>query len=134
MADQEKRTLSDKFMLRLPDGMRDRIKSAAEKRHRSMNSEILAALEDWLDRMEYDEYMLKVYEETDPPEAPKPGDIVDGRTFTSEEDQSDNHFDIIRSPEDIEREIRRISEETERRVRAAMLKMLNMPGNKSPHE
>lgn len=38
--------LSDKFMLRLPDGMRDRIREAAEKNNRSMNSEIVSRLED----------------------------------------------------------------------------------------
>ena len=36
---------SDQFMLRLPDGMRDRIKTAAEKSGRSMNAEIIHALE-----------------------------------------------------------------------------------------
>lgn len=35
----------DKFVLRLPDGMRDRIKSAAEAANRSMNAEIVARLE-----------------------------------------------------------------------------------------
>ncbi|WP_108887713.1 Arc family DNA-binding protein [Pseudoprimorskyibacter insulae] len=34
----------DKFILRMPDGMRDRIKSVAEKNNRSMNSEILSTL------------------------------------------------------------------------------------------
>lgn len=34
----------DKFVLRLPDGMRDRIKRAAEKHNRSMNAEIVATL------------------------------------------------------------------------------------------
>lgn len=34
----------DKYVLRLPDGMRDRIKRAAEKNKRSMNAEIIAAL------------------------------------------------------------------------------------------
>ncbi len=37
---------SDKFMLRLPDGMRDRIKAAADRNGRSMNSEIVATLEE----------------------------------------------------------------------------------------
>ena len=46
MADEEKRTLSDKFMLRLPDGMRDRIKLAADANNRSMNAEIVALLEE----------------------------------------------------------------------------------------
>ena len=35
---------SDKFMLRLPDGMRDRIKAAADANNRSMNAEIVATL------------------------------------------------------------------------------------------
>lgn len=35
----------DKFIVRLPDGMRDRIKAAADANNRSMNSEIVATLE-----------------------------------------------------------------------------------------
>lgn len=37
---------SDKFMLRLPDGMRERIKAAADASGRSMNAEIVATLEE----------------------------------------------------------------------------------------
>jgi hypothetical protein len=36
---------SDQAMIRLPDGMRDRIKAAAEKNNRSMNAEIVSALD-----------------------------------------------------------------------------------------
>lgn len=36
----------DKFIVRLPYGMRDRIKAAAEANRRSMNAEVVAALED----------------------------------------------------------------------------------------
>ncbi|MDW9444812.1 Arc family DNA-binding protein [Sinorhizobium meliloti] len=36
---------SDKFMLRLPDGMRDRIKRHAEANKRSMNAEIISLLD-----------------------------------------------------------------------------------------
>ncbi|GGO55192.1 Arc-like DNA binding domain-containing protein [Roseovarius pacificus] len=36
----------DQFVVRLPDGMRDRIKAAAEKNGRSMNSEIVSTLEE----------------------------------------------------------------------------------------
>jgi hypothetical protein len=36
---------SDQFALRLPDGLRDRIKAAAERAGRSMNAEIVRALE-----------------------------------------------------------------------------------------
>lgn len=40
---------SDKFMLRFPDGMRDRIREAAEGNKRSMNAEIVARLEQTFD-------------------------------------------------------------------------------------
>ncbi|KFI27736.1 DNA-binding protein [Haematobacter massiliensis] len=36
---------SDKFMMRLPDGWRDAIKAEAKKHHRTMNAEIIAAIE-----------------------------------------------------------------------------------------
>ena len=36
---------ADKFVVRLPDGMRDRIAEVARDQHRSMNSEIIARLE-----------------------------------------------------------------------------------------
>lgn len=42
---EENRSLNDKFMLRMPDGMRERIKTAATTTGRSMNSEILSVLE-----------------------------------------------------------------------------------------
>jgi len=35
----------DQFPVRLPDGWRDVIKSEAKKAHRSMNAEIVAAIE-----------------------------------------------------------------------------------------
>ncbi|MBA6418948.1 Arc family DNA-binding protein [Pseudomonas neustonica] len=36
---------ADKFVVRLPEGMRDRIADVAKQHHRSMNSEIIARLE-----------------------------------------------------------------------------------------
>ena len=36
---------ADKFVVRLPQGMRDRIADVAKQHHRSMNSEIIARLE-----------------------------------------------------------------------------------------
>jgi plasmid stability protein len=36
----------DKFMLRLPDGMRERIKAVAATNNRSMNAEIVATLQE----------------------------------------------------------------------------------------
>lgn len=35
----------DQFIVRLPDGMRDRIKAAADSNNRSMNAEVVATLE-----------------------------------------------------------------------------------------
>ena len=46
MSDDENRTWVDRYMLRLPDGMRDRIKAAAAENNRSMNAEIVATLEE----------------------------------------------------------------------------------------
>lgn len=40
---------SDKFMLRLPDGMRDKIKASAERNGRSMNAEVVHALQFYFD-------------------------------------------------------------------------------------
>ncbi|PJN92684.1 hypothetical protein CNY89_27535 [Amaricoccus sp. HAR-UPW-R2A-40] len=42
---QQNRKLSDAYMLRLPDGWRDAIKARAAGNRRSMNQEILIALE-----------------------------------------------------------------------------------------
>ena len=36
---------SDKFMLRLPDGMRDQLKKAADEHGRTMNAEIICLIE-----------------------------------------------------------------------------------------
>lgn len=36
---------ADKYMLRLPDGWRSALKAEAQKSHRSMNAEIVAAIE-----------------------------------------------------------------------------------------
>ncbi len=36
---------ADKFVVRLPDGMRDRVADVARQNHRSMNSEIIDRLE-----------------------------------------------------------------------------------------
>ncbi|WP_210183210.1 Arc family DNA-binding protein [Rhizobium leucaenae] len=38
--------MADKFMLRMSEGMRDRIRVAAKRNNRSMNAEIMARLEE----------------------------------------------------------------------------------------
>lgn len=45
MADAPNRSYKDQYMLRLPDGLRDRIAASAKRNGRSMNSEIVAVLE-----------------------------------------------------------------------------------------
>ncbi len=42
----EKAQNQDKFIVRLPDGLRDRIRSAADSNHPSMNAEVVALLEE----------------------------------------------------------------------------------------
>lgn len=43
---------SEKFVARMPTGMRDRLKQAAEKTKRSMNNELIIALEKHLGELE----------------------------------------------------------------------------------
>lgn len=52
MAKLEHRVANDKFMLRLPDGMRDALKESANANNRSMNSEILHALDLYFRRID----------------------------------------------------------------------------------
>jgi hypothetical protein len=40
---------ADKFVVRLPDGLRERINEAAENNHRSMNGEIVARIDGSMD-------------------------------------------------------------------------------------
>lgn len=42
---------SPAFQIRLPGGMRDEIKIIAAKNRRSMNAEIICALDEWLSRV-----------------------------------------------------------------------------------
>lgn len=72
MTEDQNRTLQDKFMLRLPDGMRERIRVSAERNNRSMNAEILATLEEkYPSPVEYDfqafkkKWLVPIYENED---------------------------------------------------------------------
>ena len=57
---------SDQFPLRLPDGMRDRVKASAERNGRSMNTEIIMALDAAFPEMDGTtielQAMIKAYE------------------------------------------------------------------------
>ena len=46
MSSEESRRMTERFMLRLPDGMRDQIRAAADTNNRSMNAEIVARLQE----------------------------------------------------------------------------------------
>jgi len=39
---------ADKFVIRMPDGMRDKIKEDAKNNHRSTNAQIVAVLDEYL--------------------------------------------------------------------------------------
>jgi hypothetical protein len=63
----------DQFMLRLPDGLRDRIKTEAEKNKRSMNAEVVATLEQkyppkTIDVRELAEFLSSLGQNEDPDE------------------------------------------------------------------
>lgn len=53
---------SEKFNLRLPDGMRDRIAEAAKVNNRSMNAEIVARLTASFEDSDLDERMTRIEE------------------------------------------------------------------------
>lgn len=48
MSDKFPSQKQDKFTVRFPDGMRDKIAEIAKKNNRSMNSEIILALEEYI--------------------------------------------------------------------------------------
>ncbi|MCU9529354.1 Arc family DNA-binding protein [Pseudomonas mosselii] len=54
---------ADKFVVRLPEGMREKIGEVAKVRHRSMNSEIIARLEESLAN-ENDDSKIQVYSDS----------------------------------------------------------------------
>ena len=45
MAEDTSRAWKDQYMLRFPDGMRDRLKNEAARNNRSLNAEIISRLE-----------------------------------------------------------------------------------------
>lgn len=92
---------SEQFMLRLPDGMRDRIKASAAKEGRSMNAEIVNALEFYFT---FD--ALNEPSESD-------GVTIDG-----------DFFEVADTPEKVERAVKRLAKTYERDLRNSMLAML----------
>ncbi|WP_370557390.1 Arc family DNA-binding protein [Edwardsiella tarda] len=73
----------DKFNVRFPDGMRDAIAERAKQNGRSMNSEIIAALDAWLGGDQRDvlsqeniELLIKIATDTFTKELSKKFDLV----------------------------------------------------------
>ena len=50
----------DQFIVRLPDGMRDRIKAEADANNRSMNAEIVAMIEEQLNKPNKQDGLLQM--------------------------------------------------------------------------
>jgi len=63
MTEEQNRTFQDKFMLRLPEGMRDRLRDEARKSGRSMNAEIVHRLGNSLDFPKFEDAGLNLDEE-----------------------------------------------------------------------
>ena len=57
--------LADKFMLRLPEGMRDRIADAAKANNRSMNAELVARIQASFDQGDLRERMDRIEQRLD---------------------------------------------------------------------
>lgn len=69
IADDRTPALVEKFVIRLPNGLRDQIRSLSEKNRRSMNSEIIMVLENHI-RQKFMEQIA----EANPDSHFKPGD------------------------------------------------------------
>ncbi|TKD30022.1 Arc family DNA-binding protein [Azotobacter chroococcum] len=54
---------ADKFVIRLPDGMRDQIRDAAIEQHTSMNTVFIQALESYLDGQRRQKILLDALSE-----------------------------------------------------------------------
>lgn len=70
--EKPKSDLADKFLVRMPDGLRERIAFAAARNERPMNSEIVAALEKafpaipgWEDFLGDIDYVVSTYKNGD---------------------------------------------------------------------
>lgn len=98
----------DKFIVRLPDGMRDSLKRLAEANKRSMNAEIVAALEAHLKRPKF--FVFDQGPEPDPSLIPDPLDPAD----VPSPDLSLEAYSLM------EQLFQQIREDTEKKINAAL--------------
>lgn len=61
--DDEERKKQAQFIVRLPEGLRDRLKKVAEANKRSMNAEVIQALEFHIEGEEYQEHLRNAREQ-----------------------------------------------------------------------
>lgn len=105
----------DQFIVRLPEGMRDRLKELADENRRSMNAEMVMALTAWLDDADYHRHLATTVDDLP---YPKPGDTIDGEVVP------EPTIGFINTPADVDAAVERFTRETAARMRAEMLKML----------
>lgn len=68
--------LQDRFIVRMPDGMRDRIRAAAEASNRSMNAQIVHMIEEYFRLARWDELRAQENEFEDTLLARDDGDLT----------------------------------------------------------
>ncbi|SEN31856.1 Arc-like DNA binding domain-containing protein [Duganella sp. CF517] len=61
---------AEQFVVRLPDGMRDRIAESAKRYNRSMNAEIVSILQDYYDLRDYHDQLVDESVEAQQPQSP----------------------------------------------------------------
>lgn len=113
MPEEENRTLSDKFMLRLPDGMRDQIKTSANNNGRSMNAEIVQAIIYYLQRPRFEiDVGLQPVQDYD---------------FTEENADAamEPRAHFVDGPDDIARAVDQMAERYKQTLRESLFELMN---------
>jgi hypothetical protein len=100
----------EQFVVRLPDGMREQMKASAERNKRSMNAEIVSAIELWLNLENLGPSNNSVEEPSQVDEKPV------------KEDPIVAHF--VNGPDDVERAIAQMTDRYKADLRKAMLAMI----------
>ncbi|KZX95748.1 MULTISPECIES: Arc family DNA-binding protein [unclassified Sulfitobacter] len=92
----------EQFIVRFPDGMRDQIKAAAEENGRSMNAEIVFRLQRTFDTIYLDNSA--------------PGDEVD---------VDGDLFEVVDTPDKVDRAVERMTRDFKESLRRSMLQMIS---------
>lgn len=101
---------------RMPADLRERIKEIADENHRSMNSEIVLALTLWVEKSSVERSIEAEY---------TPGSLTDAEHGQGDPNQQpEPRVNFIRSMEDVDAVVDRITRETSARLRSEMKKIL----------